>query len=55
MIFVENELQGEQGNDDTVKETTTIQIDEKSEKDNSSKAEPEHEEQGPDEANYKEV
>ena len=55
VIFAKNELQGKQENDGTVKETTTIQIDEKSGEDNSSETGPENEEQVPDEANDREV
>ena len=55
MIFLENELQGEQKNDDTIKEITTIQMDKTSGEDNSSKAELEHKEQGLDETNDREV
>ena len=43
VIFTENEMQGEQENDGTIKETTIIQIDEKSGEDNSSEAKLEHE------------
>ena len=55
VIFAENKLQGEQENDGTVKETTTIQIYEKSGEDNSFEIEPEHEEQEPDEVIDREV
>ena len=39
VIFAKNKLQGEQENDGTIKEATTIQIDEKSREDNSFEAE----------------
>ena len=50
VIFVEDELQKEQKNDSTTKETATVEIEEKSGEDNS-EAEPEHEEQEPNEVN----
>ncbi|KAF7827077.1 Retrovirus-related Pol polyprotein from transposon TNT 1-94 [Senna tora] len=55
VIFAENELPSEQRNDSTVKETTTVQIDEKFGDDDSSEVEPEHNEQVPDEVNDTEV
>ena len=54
MIFVENELQGKQRDDNTIKETTIVQIDEKS-RDDSSEAELVHDEQVPNKANEIEV
>ena len=50
VIFAENELQSEQKDDGTSKDVTTIQIDEKSGEDDSSEAEPDHEELESDEA-----
>ena len=50
VIFAENELQSEQKDDSTSKETTTVQIDGNAGEDDSSEAEPEHEEQEPHEA-----
>ncbi|KAF7825202.1 Retrovirus-related Pol polyprotein from transposon TNT 1-94 [Senna tora] len=55
VIFAENELPSEQRNDSTVKETTTVQIDEKLGDDDSSEVEPEHNEQVPDEVNDTDV
>ena len=45
MIFAEDELQKEQENDSTVKEITTVQIDEKCREGDLSEAEPQHKEQ----------
>ncbi|KAL4337997.1 hypothetical protein AHAS_Ahas12G0166100 [Arachis hypogaea] len=45
VIFAEDELQKEQENDSTVKEITTVQIDEKCREGDLSEAEPQHEEQ----------
>ncbi|KAF7807091.1 Gag-Pol polyprotein [Senna tora] len=50
-IFAENELQSEQRNDNTIKQTTAVQIDEKFRDGDSSEVEPEHNEQVPDEVN----
>ena len=55
VIFAENELQSEQKIDSTSKDVATVQIDGKSGEDNSFEAEPEHEEQEPDEAHDGEV
>ncbi|KAK7255190.1 hypothetical protein RIF29_28594 [Crotalaria pallida] len=51
VTFAENDLQSEQRNESSTKETTTVQIDEKSGEDDSSEVEPEHEEQEPDDVN----
>ena len=45
VIFAEDELQKEQENDSTIKEITTVQIDEKCREGDLSEAEPQHEEQ----------
>jgi len=55
VIFAENELQGKQESDNTVKEIATVQMNEKYREDDFSEAEPEHEEQEPEKANDIEV
>ena len=55
VVFAENELRSEQTNDSTSKETATVQMERNSREDDSSEAEPEHEEQEPNEVNGKEV
>jgi len=55
VIFVENELQGKQESDITVKEIATVQMDEKYIEDDLSEAKPEHEEQEPEKAKDIEV
>nr|KYP42748.1 Retrovirus-related Pol polyprotein from transposon TNT 1-94 [Cajanus cajan] len=55
VVFAETELQKEQENDSTIKDTSIVEIGGKSKKDDTSEAEQEHEEQEPDEANDEEV
>ena len=51
VVFGENELESEQKNVSTTKDTTIVQIKKKLGEDNSSEAEHEHEEQEPNKAN----
>ena len=55
VVFAENELQSEQTNGNTSKETAIVQMERNSREDDSSEAEPEHEEQEPNEVNGEEV